>query len=127
MSDLMMTRFQPVRSSAERTGIGRPMPSPRLMFRAFLTRQALLELTPRERADIDVSASAAVAEAARLPWDVTPGPSRRTTGIIGAIQRVLERARTRRLISRLAERDLRDIGSSRSEAQIESVKCFWQT
>jgi uncharacterized protein YjiS (DUF1127 family) len=127
MSDLMMTRFQPLRPSAERTGIRRPIPSPRLMFRAFLTRQALLELTARERADIDVSASAAVAEAARLPWDVTPGPRRYTTGVIGAIQRALERARTRRLISRMAERDLQDIGASPSEAQIESVKCFWQT
>jgi uncharacterized protein YjiS (DUF1127 family) len=126
MSDLMMTRFRLVRPTTKQTVMRQVVPSPRMMLRTYLTRQALLELTPRQRADIDVSSSAALAEAARLPWDVNPGPRRRPAGIMGAVQRALERTRTRRLISRLATRDLRDISVSPSDAQDESAKFFWQ-
>ena len=100
MSDLMMFRSQPIRATAGRPNAGHLIPLLRVAFRAYLTRQALSELTARERADIGISASAAMAEAARLPWDLNPGPSRHDAGIIGAVQRALQRARLRRLTAR---------------------------
>jgi uncharacterized protein YjiS (DUF1127 family) len=126
MSDLLMTRLTAVRPAADRTGARRLKSMLRMAFRTYLTRQGLPELTGRELADIGVSPSAAVAEAARLPWDINPGPRGHRTGIIGAVQNSLERARSRQLISRMSTRELRDIGLSPTNAQTEATKSFWQ-
>ena len=126
MSDLMMMGFQSVRPAAGRMGAQSWAAWFRMVLRAHRTRQALLQLTPEERADVGISCSAALKEAARLPWDVTPGPRRSTGGAWAAVQRVLERARTRRLIGRMEPRDLRDIAVSASTARDESGKFFWQ-
>jgi uncharacterized protein YjiS (DUF1127 family) len=126
MSDLLMTRLTAVRPAADRTGARRLKSMLRMAFRAYLTRQGLPELTRRELADIGVSPSAAVAEAARLPWDINPEPRGHRTGIIGAVQNSLERARSRHLISRMSTRELRDIGLSPTNAQTEATKFFWQ-
>jgi uncharacterized protein YjiS (DUF1127 family) len=125
MSDLMMSRFAPSRA-ASRAGQGHAIPSLHLVLRSYRTRQALPDLSPRELADIGVSSTAALMEAARLPWDAAPGPRKDRRGIMGAIHHILERARTRRLISRLESRELRDFGVSPSDAQTEASKAFWQ-
>jgi uncharacterized protein YjiS (DUF1127 family) len=44
----------------------------RLVARTLLTRRDLPELSDQMLADIGVTRSAALAEAARLPWDLTP-------------------------------------------------------
>jgi uncharacterized protein YjiS (DUF1127 family) len=126
MSDIMITRFTSVRPYAGRSDALDMVATLRLMMRAYQTRKELLRLNPCERADIGISAAAAVAEAARLPWDVVPGPRRTGRGVWPMIQRAVERARTRGLIARLSPRDLRDIGVSPSEARDESGKYFWQ-
>jgi uncharacterized protein YjiS (DUF1127 family) len=126
MSDLMMPRFALLRRSAERSAARQVVPSPRLMLRAWLTRQALLELTPREYADIGVSPAAAVNEAARLPWDTNPAPRGRSSGFMQAIHRALHRARTRRLLAQLKVRELSDFGASPSDAHMEASKPFWR-
>jgi uncharacterized protein YjiS (DUF1127 family) len=126
MSDLMMTRFDQARQTADRVTERHLLRSLRLTLRTARTRPTLLELTPRELADIGISASTALTEAARLPWDTNPGPRRHIAGIVGWIQRALERARTRRLISRLEASELRELGISPSDAQVEATKYFWQ-
>jgi uncharacterized protein YjiS (DUF1127 family) len=136
MSDLMMPRFAPLRRSAERPAARQVIPSLRVMLRAYLTRRALLELTPREFADIGVSTAAAVNEAARLPWDINrgdinrgdtdTGPRRRSGGFMQAIQRALHRARTRHLLAQLGARELSDFGASPSDAHMEASKPFWR-
>ena len=123
MSDFPMIRFDSVRPSADRVSARHPMGWLRMAFRIYLTRQALADLTAREFADIGVSPAAAAAEAARLPWDTNPEQRRRKPG---AIQGALERARSRRLISRMSARELRDIGISPLDAQSEATKFFWQ-
>src|SRR5450432_2828183 len=110
MSDLMMPRFAPSRFTADRAGQGHAIPSLHVVLRSYRTRQALPNLSPRELADIGVSSAAALMEAARLPWDTDPERRKDRQGIVGAIHRILERARTRRLISRLEARELRDFG-----------------
>jgi uncharacterized protein YjiS (DUF1127 family) len=126
MSDFPMTRFDSVRPSAGRVSERHPVGWLRMAFRIYLTRRALMNLTAREFADIGVSPAAAVAESARLPWDTNPGPRRRKPGTLTAIQGALERARSRRLISRMSARELRDIGISATDARSEATKCFWQ-
>jgi uncharacterized protein YjiS (DUF1127 family) len=127
MSDFTMTRFTSTSPAAGRAGLGHMILLLRTALRTYLTRQALAELTPRELADIGLSSSAALAEAARLPWDTTPGPRRNPPGIMNSIQSALERARTRRLLSRLQARELRDFGVSPSDAQMEATKPLWRT
>ena len=105
MSDLMMTRFQAAQPTAGRPGARHLVPALRLMLRAYQTRHDLMKLGPRERADIGVSLTASLAEAARVPWDVDAGPIQPTAGLMGMAQRALERARTRRLIRRLGVAD----------------------
>ena len=73
MSDLTMTHYKP-----ERTGAAYIFPPLRMMLQAYFTRRALLDLTPRQRADIGISSSAALIEAARLPWDIDPTARRST-------------------------------------------------
>lgn len=105
MSDFPMTRFDSVRPSAERVSARHPAGWVRKAFRIYLTRRALTDLSAREFADIGISPTEAMTEAARLPWDTNPGPCRRKAGFIGAIQGALERARSRRLISRMSARE----------------------
>ncbi|WP_158932199.1 DUF1127 domain-containing protein [Acidisphaera sp. S103] len=105
MSDFMVTHSRPARATASQPDARHLFPLLRLALRTCLTRRALPQLTARERADIGISASAAVAEAARLPWDINPGPRRPSPGVIGTIQRALHRARTRLLTARLAAQD----------------------
>jgi uncharacterized protein YjiS (DUF1127 family) len=127
MSDFTMTRFASTRPAAGRAGAGHSMSALRIVLRTYVTRQALRELTARDLADIGLSSSAALAEAARLPWDTIPGPRRNRSGIMSKVQQTWERARTRRLISRLQARELRDFGVSPSDAQTEASKPFWRT
>ncbi len=126
MSDLIMARFEAALPASGQTGASRLIAVLRTMLRAWQTRQALTQLTPRERADIGVTLSTAVSEAARLPWDVKPGPQRHGRGTIASIQRALERARTRRLIAAMDARNLSDIGISVSTARAESARYPWQ-
>jgi uncharacterized protein YjiS (DUF1127 family) len=126
MSDLLVTRLVSFRPSAGRVSERHPLRWLGMALRTYLTRQALPELSPRELADIGVSSSAAVAEAARLPWDTNSGPRRHRASIVGAIQRMLERDRSRRLIARMSARDLRDIGLGPTDAQFEVTKFFWE-
>ena len=127
MSDLMMTRFATI-----------PLPGRRLVprdvglvlhvgMRTYLTRRALPDLTARELADVGLDRDHALAEAARLPWDLHPGPRKgRQTGVLGRLQLWLERARTRRLLVRMQERELGELGLSRSNASTEASKPFWR-
>ncbi len=126
MSDLMMTRFDSVRPAAGRIAARHPVRWLHLALRTWLTRQALPDLSPHARADIGLTATSALAEAARLPWDTNPGPRGRGPGIVAAIQRSLERARTRRLIGQLSAHELRDIGLGPSDAHFEATKFFWE-
>jgi uncharacterized protein YjiS (DUF1127 family) len=126
MSDFTMNRFASPGRAAEHPGVDHPISLPLAVFRTYLTRRALPELTPHELADIGLSSSAALAEAARLPWDTSPGPRRSPLGLLSRIQFAWERARTRRLISRLDARELRDLGVSPSDAQLEATKPFWR-
>jgi uncharacterized protein YjiS (DUF1127 family) len=64
----------------------------------YLTRRALPALSPRQLADIGVSPSMAVREAARLPWDLASTP--RQPVAPGIIQRLLEYRRRRHLVAR---------------------------
>jgi uncharacterized protein YjiS (DUF1127 family) len=126
MSDFTMTRFVATRPEAGRADADHLIAALRVALRTYMTRQAMPELSARDLADIGLSSSAALAEAARLPWDIIPGPRRNRSGIMSSIQRAWERARTRRLISRLQPRDLRDFGVSPSDAQSEASKPFWR-
>lgn len=105
MSDFMVTHSRPARATAGQPDARYLFSLLRLALRTYLTRQALPRLTARECADIGISASAAVTEAARLPWDINPGPCRPSPGVLGTIQRTLHRARTRLLTARLATQD----------------------
>jgi uncharacterized protein YjiS (DUF1127 family) len=127
MSDLLVTRFAPVRERVSRAEPQRLLKALRIVWRTYRTRQALPELTDRELADIGVASVAALAEAARLPWDAAPRPGQPApTGVAGFVHRALERARTRRLLARMQAREFRDIGISRFDAQIEASKPFWR-
>lgn len=68
-----------------------------IAFRAYSTRHALAGLTTRELSDIGITPSAALAEAARLPWDCDPGPRPHRPGIFGFIKRTMEYVRAGRL------------------------------
>jgi uncharacterized protein YjiS (DUF1127 family) len=136
MSDFTMSRFTSTSpasgragtgSAAGGAGMGRRFAVLRTVLRTYHTRQALPELTVRELTDIGLSPAAALAEAARLPWDTTPAPRRHPSGVIDAIQSAWQRARTRRLLSRLQARELRDFGVSPSDAQMEATKPFWRS
>ena len=98
MSDLMMTNFH-----SERTALRQVFPSLRLMLRAYLTRRDLLDLTPSQRIDIGISTSAALAEAARLPWDINQTRGRPATTPLNTIQAALKRARMRHLAAQLKQ------------------------
>ena len=107
MSDLTIPRFpsrpaashRPNMSGFERAKPGRLARLLRMALRTYMTRRDLPDLSPRQLADIGLSPSMVLAEAARLPWDLAsmPGPHPN----INAIQHRLERARVRRLAARL--------------------------
>jgi uncharacterized protein YjiS (DUF1127 family) len=126
MSDFTVTRLAAARAAADRNGTDRLFAVLRMMFRTYMTRKDLLNLTSRELADVGLSASTALAEAGRLPWDSDPRPVRGGSGLSGRIQRAWQRARTRRLLSRLEARELRDFAVSPSDAQFEATKPFWR-
>ncbi len=46
--------------------------------------------------------------------------------ILGAVRRAADRARSRRLLAHLGERELRDFGISLSESCAEASKPFWK-
>jgi uncharacterized protein DUF1127 len=92
MSDFTMTHYKP-----ERTGAAHGFPPLRMILQAYLTRRALMDLTPRQRADIGISSSAALTEAARLPWDIDPTARRPRATTPSAF----ERLRARYLAARL--------------------------
>ena len=50
----------------------------------------------------------------------------RMEALIGLVQLWRSRAAERRLLTMLSERDLKDIGVSRAEAQVEAEKPFWR-
>lgn len=125
MSDLLMTQSNTLRP-ASRVAKRNLFQSLRMAFRTYMTRKTLSELTSRELADIGISAPDALAEAARLPWDITPRPRRPDPSLMAGVQRALERGRTRRLLSRMQAQELHDVGLSRSNAQTEASKFFWQ-
>jgi len=63
-----------------------------------------------------------------LTWPPTPA-DRWRTGLATAIAMAAlwwERGRSRRVLARLDDHALTDIGVTRTEAQIESAKPFWE-
>jgi Domain of unknown function (DUF1127) len=66
-----------------------------LALRVHVTRQALPEMPDHLLADIGLSRPTALAEAARLPWDIAPAGRHQANGL----QRTLERLRERQLAS----------------------------
>ena len=57
---------------------------------------------------------------------VTHSPGARVHALIDLVQLWRSRAAERRMLALLGERDLKDIGVSRAEAQVEAEKPFWQ-
>ncbi len=72
MSQLTMTRFAQPRQAAGSAGWSHLAGALRLLLRTWTTRDDLAELSDRELADIGVSRATALAEARRMPWDLTP-------------------------------------------------------
>lgn len=72
MSQLLMTSFAPARSTGHGAGWSHLADRLRVMVRTWTTRRSLLAMTSRELADIGISRSVALAEARRMPWDITP-------------------------------------------------------
>lgn len=127
MSDLMTARLTWVRQAAVRTVLDYSFAAFRIALRTYQTRQALRDLTARELADIGITPTAAVTEAARLPWDIQPrGPRSISDSVIDRPQQALERARTRRILSQMQARELSDIGIGPSGAETEASKPMWR-
>jgi uncharacterized protein YjiS (DUF1127 family) len=72
MSALLMTRFGHARPETGEARWVRWVEAVMLMVRAYQTRRALLEMTPRELSDIGISRATAIEEASQLPWDMPP-------------------------------------------------------
>jgi uncharacterized protein YjiS (DUF1127 family) len=127
MSDLTFPRFTAAGRTTGRTGATALIAALRLAVRAHLTRQALPELTARELSDVGLTRHTALTEAARLPWDTNPNPrGRGPSGVFGDIQRAWHRARTRRLLAEMNPHELRDIGVTPTDAEVEANKPFWR-
>jgi uncharacterized protein YjiS (DUF1127 family) len=74
----------------------------------------------------EVTQHAALAEAARLPWDTGRRPRRQASpGAFADLQRAWHGARTRRLLAVMTAHELRDIGVTPSDA--EANKPVWRT
>jgi uncharacterized protein YjiS (DUF1127 family) len=126
MSDLIYP-FTSAQPASSRPTAARRIAAARIALRTYLTRQALPDLTERELSDIGLTRHAALAEAARLPWDSNPGPRRpRPHGLLDQIQQAWQRARTRRLLAEMNAQELRDIGVTSTEAEAEANKPFWR-
>ena len=127
MSDITVTRFVSARQPTGRSAVAASLTALRVALRTYMTRQALPHMTARELSDIGLTPHAALAEAARLPWDTNRGPRRRSSqGAFSGLQRAWHRARTRRLLAEMTARDLRDIGVTPSDAEAEANKPFWR-
>jgi uncharacterized protein YjiS (DUF1127 family) len=90
-------------------------------------------LEPRLLADIGLTRTEALAEAARAPWDLEPPrrwPPRRQPqpeARFGDRMRLAWRLwHSRRRIATLDARLLKDIGVSYAEAELEANKPFWR-
>jgi uncharacterized protein YjiS (DUF1127 family) len=110
----------------------------------IVTRRHLRHLEPRLLADIGLTRSQALAEAARPPWDLAPAerenlrlgnrqPSRewppqppRHNLLVGRVRRAWRVWQSRRRIATLDARLLKDIGVSYAEAEQEANKPFWR-
>ena len=127
MSDLIVTRFVSSRQPTVAATVAHRIATVRIALRTYLTRQALPDLTARELADIGLTRHAAVAEAARLPWDTNPGPRRPgQPSLVRSILQAWQRARTRRLLVQMTAHELRDIGVTPTDAETEANKPFWR-
>jgi uncharacterized protein YjiS (DUF1127 family) len=127
MSGLTVTRFVSTRQPAGRSAVASSLAALRVALRTYMTRQALPHMTARELSDIGLTQHAALAEAARLPWDTNRGPRRpASSGVFADLQRAWHRARTRRLLAEMPARELRDIGVTPSDAEAEVNKPFWR-
>ncbi len=127
MSDITVTRFVSARQPTGRSAVAASLTALRVALRTYMTRQALPHMTARELSDIGLTPHAALAEAARLPWDTNRGPRRPPSqGTFSGLQRAWHRARTRRLLAEMTARDLRDIGVTPSDAEAEANKPFWR-
>jgi uncharacterized protein YjiS (DUF1127 family) len=126
MSDLTLTRFVSTRQPAGRSTVASSLAAIRVALRTYMTRQALPQMTARELSDVGLTQHAALAEAARLPWDTNRGPRPPASpGVLADLQKAWHRARTRRLLAEMTARELRDIGVTRLEAETECNKPFW--
>ncbi len=98
---------------------------------AVVTRRELRDLEPRLLADIGLTRAEALTEAARAPWDLAPPrrwPPRRPRRWdfqqrLGLMWRTWQ---SRRRITELDARLLKDIGVSYAEAEREANKPFWR-
>jgi uncharacterized protein YjiS (DUF1127 family) len=127
MSGLTVTRFVSTRQPSGRSAVVSSLATLRVALRTYMTRQALPQMTARELSDVGLTQHAALAEAARLPWDTNRGPRPPASpGVFADLQRAWHRARTRRLLAEMTARELRDIGATPSDAEAEFNKPFWR-
>ncbi len=114
-----------IRSAASLTAFG-------LALRHAVTRRELAELDERMLADIGITRSEAMAEAARTPWDHgtrREQPRRRPRRFAATWQGLYaawRRHATRQHICDLDAHALKDIGVSYAEAEAEANKPFWR-
>jgi uncharacterized protein YjiS (DUF1127 family) len=98
MLNSIISRFAPARAGSGQSGWGHLAAAIRRMLRTVTTRQALAELSDHELADIGLHRTTALAEAARLPWDLAPRRIPRSGGPLAAVYRQLEQARMRQML-----------------------------
>ena len=78
---------------------GRAVAALMVALRTHATRRELAELPSHLLADIGIDRSAALAEAARLPWDVTPAPrAKNATGFWTGWRNRVEQLRAKELV-----------------------------
>jgi uncharacterized protein YjiS (DUF1127 family) len=127
MSGLTVTRFVTTRQPTGRSAVAASLAALRVALRTYMTRQALPQMSARELSDVGLTRHAALAEAARLPWDTSGGPRRPASArAFTDLQRAWHRARTRRLLAEMTARELRDIGVTPPDAEAEVNKPFWR-
>ncbi|HEY8289743.1 MAG TPA: DUF1127 domain-containing protein [Acetobacteraceae bacterium] len=102
-----------------------------LAHRTASTRRALRDLDPRLLADIGVTASHVGADAARPFWHPRPArPGKPGPGVAASLTAAAaeawRRRQTRRILTTLDARLLKDIGASPTEAGYEANKPFWR-
>ena len=93
---LINTASQTARTAGGGRRAGHILTALVVALRTHATRRELVELPGHLLADIGIDRSAALAEAARLPWDVTPAPrARNPTGIWTTLRNKVEQIRAR--------------------------------